>query len=106
MLHSLKARGQRIAAYGAAAKGSTLLNYAGIGPDLIDFVVDRNVHKQGQHMPGVHIPISAPERLLEDAPDFTLLLTWNFRDEILRQQAEYRDRGGRFIVPIPRPEVV
>jgi len=106
LLGSLKGHGKRIAAYGAAAKGSTLLNYAGIGPDLIDFVVDRNVHKQGQYMPGVHIPIHATERLLEDAPDYTLLLTWNFKDEILRQQAEYRSRGGRFIVPIPHPAVV
>lgn len=106
MLRDLKAEGKCIAAYGAAAKGSTLLNYTGIGTDLVDFVVDRNVHKQGLYMPGVHIPIRAPEALLEEMPDYTLLLTWNFKDEILRQQDEYRRRGGRFIVPIPAPVVV
>ena len=102
----LKAEGATIAAYGAAAKGSTLLNYMGIGTDLIDFVVDRNVHKQGRLMPGVHIPIRDTAALLEEQPDYVLLLAWNFRDEILRQQDTYRERGGRFIVPIPTPEVV
>jgi SAM-dependent methyltransferase len=106
MMRQLKMEGKRIAAYGAAAKGSTLLNYTGIGADLIDFVVDRNVHKQGLFMPGVHIPIRAPQALLEEKPDYTLLLTWNFKDEILRQQDEYRRAGGRFILPIPSPEVV
>ncbi len=106
MLHQLKARGKRIAAYGAAAKGSTLLNYAGIGSNLVDFVVDRNVHKQGLYMPGVHIPIRAPERLLQDMPDYVLLLAWNFKDEVLRQQDEYHSRGGKFIIPVPYPKVV
>jgi hypothetical protein len=78
----------------------------GIGTDLIDFVVDRNVHKQGRLMPGVHIPIRDTAALLEEQPDYVLLLAWNFRDEILRQQDTYRERGGRFIVPIPTPEVV
>jgi len=106
MLQGLKAQGASIAAYGAAAKGSTLINVAGIGPELIDFVVDRNVHKQGRYMPGQHLPILAPEVLLERMPEYTLLLPWNFADEILAQQAEYRNRGGRFIVPIPEPRVV
>ncbi len=106
MVHDLKAQGKRIAAYGAAAKGSTLLNYTGIGRDVIDFVVDRNVHKQGLFMPRVHIPIRAPEHLLLDLPDYVLLLVWNFKDEVLRQQDEYRRRGGKFIVPIPHPTVV
>ena len=79
---------------------------ADIGTELIDFVVDRNVHKQGLYMPGVHIPISAPERILEEMPEYVLLLAWNFRDEILRQQDEYRKRGGQFVVPIPHPEIV
>jgi SAM-dependent methyltransferase len=105
-LRALKADGRSIAAYGAAAKGSTLLNYCGIGTDLIDFVVDRNVHKHGARMPGVHIPISPPERLVEDQPDYVLLLVWNFREEVLRQQAEYLEAGGRFIVPIPAVEIV
>jgi hypothetical protein len=106
LLRSLRADGHRIAAYGAAAKGSTLVNYAGIGTDLIDFVVDRNVHKQGRFMPGVHIPIMAPETLLTSQPDYVLLLAWNFAEEIMAQQAEYIQRGGRFIVPVPSPRIM
>jgi hypothetical protein len=106
LLRALKRDGARIAAYGAAAKGSTLVNSVGIGTDLVDFVVDRNVHKQGLLMPGVHTPIRSPEALLEERPDFVLLLAWNFQDEIARQQAEYLAGGGRFIVPIPEPHIV
>jgi SAM-dependent methyltransferase len=106
LLRELRGGGARIAAYGAAAKGSTLLNAMGIGADLVDYVVDRNVHKQGRCMPGVHLPIRAPEVLLEDRPDYLLLLAWNFKDEILRQQDAYRRTGGRFIVPVPTPEVL
>jgi SAM-dependent methyltransferase len=106
LLRGLKGEGRSIAAYGAAAKGSTLLNYAGIGTGLIDFVVDRNVHKQGLCMPGVHLPIRDPAALLEVMPDYVLLLAWNFKDEIIDQQREYLDRGGRFIVPIPEPTVI
>lgn len=106
MLRDLKARGKTIAAYGAAAKGATLVNYAGIDTDLVDFVVDRNVHKQGLLMPGVHIPVVGPEALVERKPDYTLLLAWNFKDEIMAQQDEYRRAGGQFIVPVPEPAVV
>ena len=103
-LGDLKAKGQRLAAYGAAAKGSTLLNYAGVGTELLDFVVDRSTVKQGRYMPGVHLHIRPPAALLEARPDAVVLLTWNFKDEILAQQAEYRRGGGRFIVPVPRVE--
>ena len=106
LLEQLKADGKRIAAYGAAAKGSTLVNYVGIDTSLVDYVVDRNVHKQGLYMPGTHLPISDPARLLEDQPDYLLLLAWNYRDEIMRQQELYQARGGRFIVPVPSPEIL
>jgi hypothetical protein len=103
LLGNLKAKGMRIAAYGASAKGSTLLNYCGIGSETLDFVVDRSTVKQGKFTPGTKLRIYSPEKLLEEQPDFTLLLTWNFADEIMRQQSEYQRRGGRFIVPIPTP---
>jgi len=106
LLAKLKAQGKRIAAYGASAKGSTLLNYYGVGADTLDFVADRSTYKQGRLTPGTHIPIVPPEELLKRKPDYTLLLTWNFADEILAQQKAYRDAGGQFIVPIPQVRVV
>jgi SAM-dependent methyltransferase len=106
LLGKLKREGARIAGYGAAAKGTILLNFAGIGREVLDFVADRNVHKQGRYIPGVRLPIVAPERILEERPDYLLILPWNFKDEIMEQQAEFARRGGRFIVPVPAPAIV
>ena len=106
LLTDLKAQGKSIAGYGAAAKGCTLLNYVGITNEMIDFIADRNHHKQGQYMSGVQIPIVDPTKILEDMPDYILILPWNVSKEILSQQAEYRKNGGKFIIPIPEPIIV
>jgi len=100
-LQRRKAKGETLAAYGASAKGSTLMNTCGIGPETIDFIVDRSHVKQGHFTPGNHLPILPPEALLERRPDAVLLLTWNFADEILQQQAAYLKGGGEFIIPVP-----
>ena len=102
-LEDLKSSGSRIAAYGASAKGATLLNYCHIGRETIEFVADRSTVKQGLYTPGAHLPIKSPESLLTERPDHVLLLTWNFADEILQQQAAYREQGGKFIIPVPEP---
>jgi SAM-dependent methyltransferase len=106
LMTALKQRGCRLAAYGAAAKGTVLLNYCRIGADVLDFVADRSPYKQGRLVPGVRVPISPPSRLIEERPDYTLLLSWNLIDEVLQQQAEYRRLGGQFIVPIPDVRIV
>ena len=106
LLAECKRTGRRIAAYGASAKGSTLLNYCGIGAETLDFVADRSTYKQGRLTPGTHLPIVAPGQLLARQPDDTLLLTWNFADEVLAQQRDYRARGGRFIIPLPHARIV
>jgi hypothetical protein len=106
LLRAEKERGNRIAAYGAAAKGSTLVNSLGLEPNFFEFVADANSFKQGKFTPGQHIPIVHPARLLETRPELVLILAWNFAGEVLRQQAEFRAGGGRFIIPIPVPRVI
>ncbi len=105
-LQQWKQAGKRIAAYGAAAKGATLLNYLQIEHGVLDFVADRSPHKQGRYVPGVRLPIFSPQKLLDALPDYVLLLAWNLADEILAQQAEYRRRGGKFVIPVPQVRVV
>lgn len=105
-LETAKREGRSVAAYGAAAKGNTLLNACAVGPGLLDFVVDRNPYKQGRFTPGSRVPVRAPEALAEAKPDFVLILPWNLRDEIVAEMAQVRDWGGRFVIPIPRVEIL
>lgn len=98
--------GKRIVGYGAPGKGNTLLNFCGIRTDLLEYTVDRNPYKQGQFLPGTHIPIKHPEVLEQDRPDYILILPWNLKDEIAEQLAYARDWGAQFVVPIPEVQVV
>ena len=106
LLVKLKDSNARIAGYGAAAKGNTLLNFCGIGTDILDYVVDRSPHKQGLYLPGTRIPIREPELLESDRPDYLMILPWNLKDEIMEQLAFVRKWGGKFIIPIPEAKVV
>lgn len=106
LLESLRSQGKTIAAYGAAAKGATLLSFCGIGPDLVDYVVDRSTYKVGKFMPGSRLPILPVSDLEARKPDYCLLLAWNFADEIAEQQAHYLKAGGQFIIPVPSPSIV
>ena len=105
-LQTVKDTGESVVAYGAPAKGNTLLNYCGIGRDLIDYTVDRSPHKQGRFLPGSHIPIMHPDRIRETRPDFVLVLPWNWKDEIITDLAYIREWGGRFVIPVPNVEVI
>lgn len=106
LLHKLHVEGKSIAGYGAPAKGNTLLNYCGIDTQLLPYTVDKNPLKVGKYTPGMHIPVLPVTALLEQQPDYVLILAWNFADEIMHQQREYRARGGHFIIPIPKPKIV
>lgn len=101
-----KEAGRSVVGYGAPAKGNTLLNYCGIGPDLLDYTVDRSPHKQGHYLPGTHIPILAPEHIATTQPDAVLILPWNLKQEIMQQMAHIRDWGGHFVVAVPRLETL
>ncbi len=101
-----KDEGRSIAAYGAPAKGNTLLNYCGVRTDFLDFTVDRSPHKQGRFLPGTRLPIHGPDRLRETRPDYVLILPWNLKEEIMEQMADVRSWGGRFVVAIPEVKVL
>jgi SAM-dependent methyltransferase len=104
-LQERKAAGASIAIYGAAGKGNTLLNYCGIGTQIVDYACDRNPYKHGRYTPGTHIPIYPPERIAETKPDYVLILPWNLKEEIMEQLAPVRSWGGRFVVPIPDVQI-
>jgi 2-polyprenyl-3-methyl-5-hydroxy-6-metoxy-1,4-benzoquinol methylase len=106
LLKDLKASGKRIAAYGAPAKGNTLLNYCGISTDLVEYTVDKSPYKQNLYTPGMHLPVYHTDKLVQDMPDYVLLLAWNFAEEVLVQQKAYREKGGKFIIPIPEVKVL
>ncbi len=106
LLIKIKNDGKTIVGYGAPAKGNTLLNYCGIRHDFLDYTVDRNPHKQGRLLPGTHIPIFSPKKIEETRPDYILILPWNLKEEVMEQMAFIRQWGGKFILPIPHPEVL
>ncbi len=105
-LKDIKNKGKKIAAYGAPAKGNTLLNFCNIGTDYIDYIVEDNQLKQGLFTPGTHIPVVSPKMLDEDMPDYILILAWNFVEEILNKTKKYADVGIKFIIPLPEPKLV
>lgn len=106
LLRELKTQGAKIVGYGAPAKGNTLLNFCQIGTDLLEYVIDTTPFKQGRFTPGMHIPVLPEARFQSDRPDYAVLLAWNYADDILKKEAAYRARGGKFIIPIPHPAVV
>jgi len=105
LLHQLKAQGCRIAGYGAPAKATTLMHHFRIGPEQVEFIADDSPRKQGLYSPGLHVPVLAPDAILERRPDYLVVLAWNFAHSIIERNAAFRERGGKFIVPLPRLEV-
>ena len=105
-LIDIKNQGKSVVGYGAPAKGNTLLNYCGIRTDLLDYTVDRSPYKQDLFLPGTHIPIYHPDKIIETKPDYLLILPWNIKDEIIEQMSHIREWGGKFVVPIPEVEVI
>jgi len=106
LLYELKKSGKAVVGYGAAAKGNTLLNYCRIGLDILDYIADKSPHKQGKYTPGTNILVVPPGRVLEDKPDYMLILAWNFADEIMKEQSKFKESGGKFIIPIPEAKVI
>lgn len=104
-LMTARQQGKSVVGYGAPAKANTLLNYCGIGKDLLEYTVDASPYKQNRFLPGTHIPVYPPERIKQTRPDYVLILPWNLREEVMAQMACVREWGGRFAVPIPRVEV-
>lgn len=105
-LIKVKSEGKTIVGYGAPGKGNTLLNYCGIRTDFLDYTVDRSPHKQGNFLPGTHIPIYHPDKISETKPDYVLILPWNLKKEIAEQMAHIKDWGGKFVIPIPEVTVL
>lgn len=106
LLCDIKNEGKHVVGYAASAKGTTLLNYCGIGAETLDYVVDRSTVKQGRYTPGSHLRVEAPEKMMATMPEYALLLAWNYEAEILGREAEYVRQGGRFIRPIPEPSII
>lgn len=106
LIHQLKSEGKKIVAISAPAKGMTLLNYCKLDAQILDYATEKSALKIGLHTPGAHIPVFPDSHLLEDMPDYALLLAWNFSKEIISNNKEYRNRGGKFIIPIPVPEII
>jgi SAM-dependent methyltransferase len=106
LLQKLKSENKKVIGYGAAAKGNTLLNYYNIRPELIEFIADLSPMKQNKFTPGTHIPVYSPEKIYESKSDYMLILAWNFTDEIMKQQHKFKEKGGKFITPIPEVKVI